>query len=221
MYILENLYEKYLSNKISLNSNSIPSNITLVISETDILNDKGMDKLKEYILWCRDLYIKVININVDVLEIEASLHMQTIKDLLQSLEDLVYKIPNGIGFEIYDPQGNIINKKLGHDMNVYVAIDFGGRYEITKAVKAVLEDVKLKKIKAEDISEKDIESHLMFKHEPDLLIKTGGTNLSDFMIWQSIYSEIIFIDVNWNNFRKIDLLRVLRDFQKRQRRYGK
>lgn len=61
----------------------------------------------------------------------------------------------------------------------------------------------------------------MFKHEPDLLIKTGGTNLSDFMIWQSIYSEIIFIDVNWNNFRKIDLLRVLRDFQKRQRRYGK
>ncbi|WP_269850430.1 undecaprenyl diphosphate synthase family protein [Methanosarcina horonobensis] len=53
------------------------------------------------------------------------------------------------------------------------------------------------------------------------MIRSGGQKLSDFLVWQSVYSELYFTDVNWNNVRKIDLMRVIRDFQKRQRRYGK
>ena len=65
-----------------------------------------------------------------------------------------------------------------------------------------------------------IERHLTFRYEPDLVIKSGGNHLTDFLIWQSVYSELFFSDVNWKFFRKIDFLRALRDFQFRKRRFG-
>jgi undecaprenyl diphosphate synthase len=52
------------------------------------------------------------------------------------------------------------------------------------------------------------------------VIKTGGYHLTDFLIWQSVYSELFFSDVNWKLFRKIDFLRALRDYQARVRRFG-
>ena len=131
------------------------------------------------------------------------------------------QLPKEIGFEIYDATGDTVKTRNGSKLMVYMVIDFGGRSEITKAVRNILEDVKTKKISPDRIEEKTIESHLMLKHEPDMVIRAGGKHLSDFMIWQSVYSELFFTDVNWGGFRKIDLLRVLRDFRKRQRRYGK
>ena len=76
-------------------------------------------------------------------------------------------------------------------------------------------------IKPEEIDEKQLESRLLVKHEPDIMIRSGGQKLSDFLVWQSVYSELYFTDVNWKEVRKIDLLRVIRDYQKRQRRYGR
>ncbi len=76
-------------------------------------------------------------------------------------------------------------------------------------------------LEPEDINEEVIESHLLFKFEPDIVIRAGGKRLTDFLIWQSVYSELYFTDVNWLDFRKVDFLRVIRDFQKRQRRFGK
>jgi undecaprenyl diphosphate synthase len=73
----------------------------------------------------------------------------------------------------------------------------------------------------EDITGGLIEQNLTIKSEPDLIIRAGGKHLSDFLIWQSVYSELYFTDVSWENFRKIDFYRIIRDFQKRQRRYGK
>ncbi|MGB4051813.1 MAG: undecaprenyl diphosphate synthase family protein, partial [Methanoculleus sp.] len=57
-------------------------------------------------------------------------------------------------------------------------------------------------------------------YEPDLVIKTGADHLTDFLIWQSVYSELFFLDVNWALLRKVDFLRALRDFQSRARRFG-
>ncbi len=65
-----------------------------------------------------------------------------------------------------------------------------------------------------------IESRLTFRCMPDLVIKTGGQHLTDFLIWLSVYSELFFSDVNWKYFRRIDFLRALRDFQFRERRFG-
>jgi undecaprenyl diphosphate synthase len=53
------------------------------------------------------------------------------------------------------------------------------------------------------------------------VIKTGGDHLTDFLIWQSVYSELFFSDVNWPLFRRLDLLRALRDYQSRARRFGR
>ena len=64
-------------------------------------------------------------------------------------------------------------------------------------------------MKPEDIDEATVESHLVFRTEPDLFIRTGEERLSDFLIWQSVYSELYFTDVNWEDFRKIDLLRAV------------
>jgi len=72
----------------------------------------------------------------------------------------------------------------------------------------------------EHIDEKTIESHLRFSQKPDLVIRAGGKQLSDFMIWQAAYSELYFTDINWSAFRKIDFLRAIRDCQRRERRFG-
>ena len=72
-----------------------------------------------------------------------------------------------------------------------------------------------------EIDAETVEDRLVFPDEPDLLIKTGAERLSDFMIWQSVYSELYFTDVNWRDFRKRDYLRALLDYQSRQRRFGR
>jgi undecaprenyl diphosphate synthase len=73
----------------------------------------------------------------------------------------------------------------------------------------------------EEVTEEKVESYLTFKYTPDLVIKSGGDHLTDFLIWQSVYSELFFLDVNWDLFRRVDFLRALRDFQARKRRFGK
>ena len=82
------------------------------------------------------------------------------------------------------------------------------------------------KIELDDITQKTIDENLYTAHlsnpEPDVIIRTSGEErLSDFLIWQSAYSELIFLDVYWPDFRKIDLMRAIRTYQKRSRRFGK
>ena len=104
---------------------------------------------------------------------------------------------------------------------VNISIGYGGKHELTNALQAIMRKVKDNDLKPEDIDEAVVESHLIFRTEPDLFIRTGEERLSDFLIWQSVYSELYFTDVNWEDFRKIDLLRAVRDYQYRQRRFGK
>jgi undecaprenyl diphosphate synthase len=76
-------------------------------------------------------------------------------------------------------------------------------------------------IPPEQVDEHLLESYLTFKYAPDIVVKSGGDHLTDFLIWQSVYSEIFFSDVNWKFFRKVDFLRILRDYQSRVRRFGR
>jgi len=105
------------------------------------------------------------------------------------------------------------------------AFAYGGRAEIVDATKIIAEQVKVGKLELDDINEDTFEKYLytshMTKQEPDLIIRTSGEErLSGFLLWQSAYSELIFLDVYWPDFRFIDLLRVIRTFQQRKRRYG-
>ncbi len=105
------------------------------------------------------------------------------------------------------------------------AIAYGGRTEIVDAVRALASDVKEEKLSLENIDEKVIESYLYTAHlpqcSPDLIIRTSGeVRLSNFLTWQGAYSELCFVDVYWPDFRKLDLLRAIRMYQRRQRRFG-
>ncbi len=105
------------------------------------------------------------------------------------------------------------------------AVAYGGRSEIVDAMTSLARDVRNEKISMEEISEEVIESYLYTSHlpkcNPDLIIRTSGeVRLSNFLTWQAAYSELCFVDVFWPDFRKLDLLRAIRMYQKRKRRYG-
>lgn len=107
-----------------------------------------------------------------------------------------------------------------------IAIAYGGRLEIVDAVRRISSKVAEGLLKPEDIDERVLEEHLytsyLPKPDPDLIIRTSGEErLSGFLLWQSAYSELCFLDVYWPEFRRIDLLRAIRTYQRRERRYGR
>ncbi|QRV01948.1 isoprenyl transferase [Arcanobacterium phocisimile] len=113
-------------------------------------------------------------------------------------------------------------------MIVNVAIGYGGRQEITQAVRDYLhEQAALGKTLAdvaESISVDAITSHIYTKGQPDpdLIIRTSGEQrMSGFMLWQTVHTELYFCETYWPDFRRIDFLRALRDFSSRERRKGK
>jgi tritrans,polycis-undecaprenyl-diphosphate synthase [geranylgeranyl-diphosphate specific] len=116
--------------------------------------------------------------------------------------------------------------KMYDDRFLNVALAYGGRAEIVDATKKIANKVKNGELKTEKINEKLFEKYLYTAHMPkqdaDLIIRTSGEErLSGFLSWQSAYSELCFVDVNWPDFRHIDLLRAVRTYQRRKRRFGK
>ena len=120
-----------------------------------------------------------------------------------------------------------VEKATAHYDNQFLnfAFAYGGRAEIVDAAKTIMQKVQDGELRLEDVNERTFEKYLytshMPKQEPDLIIRTSGEErLSGFLLWQSAYSELCFLDVYWPDFRLIDLLRAIRTFQKRKRRYG-
>ena len=104
-----------------------------------------------------------------------------------------------------------------------IALNYGGRAEIVKAVKEIAKDVEDKKIGIEDIDEEIISNKLYTKGEPDpdLLIRTSGEmRLSNFLPWQLVYSEFLFVDKYWPDFSEEDLDKAIIEYQKRTRKFG-
>lgn len=104
-----------------------------------------------------------------------------------------------------------------------LAIGYDGRLEIVDAFKKIAEGVKSGDIDIDDIDKDLINNNLYTEglEDPNLIIRTSGEErLSGFLLWQSSYSELYFCDVLWPEFRKIDFLRAIRDYQARDRRFG-
>ncbi len=105
-----------------------------------------------------------------------------------------------------------------------IAINYGGKDEIVKATKKIAQEIKENKISIEEIDEQTITDHLYTtgQPEPDLIIRTSGElRLSGFLIWQSAYSELLFIEKNWPDFDEKDLDNAIVEYEKRKRNYGK
>ncbi len=108
------------------------------------------------------------------------------------------------------------------DYIVNFALAYGGREEIVDAVKRVGRLIEEGKITDEEITEDLISKNLYMADEPDLIIRTGGDKrTSNFLIWQSHYSEWFFIEKTWPEFEKEDFLQIIEEFKQRERRFGK
>ena len=104
-----------------------------------------------------------------------------------------------------------------------MALNYGGRAEIIKAIKQISEKVKNDEIKIEDIDEELVSKNLYTKGmpDPDLLIRTSGEiRLSNFLPWQLVYSEFLFIQKYWPDFSEEDLENAIFEYQKRTRKFG-
>jgi undecaprenyl diphosphate synthase len=193
------LYE-YL---IAKDLRTFPKEMCFMLSDTDILSDAG--KLEKVIMWAKAFpEIKRIIFHISTGEAKK------IEKLLDP-QSLAKKTTVRISTPEHDTTSGMGTPEI------LIALGKKGRDEITDAIIAIANE----EIDPESITEETIESHLAYQVNPDFVIKTGGNHLTDFLIWQSVYSELFFTDINWNRFRKVDFLRALRDFQSRGRRYGR
>ncbi len=114
--------------------------------------------------------------------------------------------------------------KNNKGLNLCLAINYGSRQEIINSIKAIAFQVQNDKININDINEEKIKEFLYTVHmpDPDLLIRTGGEyRLSNFLLWQIAYTEIVMTETFWPEFRRPQLLDAIVEFQSRERRFGK
>jgi undecaprenyl diphosphate synthase len=108
-------------------------------------------------------------------------------------------------------------------LNLVVALNYGGRGEITAAARHILDDAMAGRLKPEALDEDMFQRYLSTADipDPDLVIRTSGEKrLSNFLLWQSAYAELVFIDTLWPDFSKQDFENVIREYARRERRYG-
>jgi tritrans,polycis-undecaprenyl-diphosphate synthase [geranylgeranyl-diphosphate specific] len=112
--------------------------------------------------------------------------------------------------------------KNNKGLQVNIALAYGGRQEITEAIKNIVKKIKDNTLSVDKINEDLIKDYLYISSEPDLIIRTGGEKrTSNFLAWQSAYSELIFLDKMWPEFNKQDLIECCEEYKSRKRNFGK
>lgn len=202
----------------------------------------GSNKLEDVLDWVWDLDVKVISVWIFSTE-NFSRDIDQISTIMKMAEEKTKQIRedhkiHSRGVQIrYSGDRTLLNESLRDQIDqteaatehyknyiLNVCLAYGGRAEITSAMKKIANLVKNDKLTIDQIDEDLITEHLYTNGlpDPDLIIRTSGSaRLSGFLMWQSTYSELYFTDVLWPYFRKIDLFRAIRDFQGRKRKFGK
>ncbi len=199
---------------------------------------QGAAVFKKTINWCRELGIKCATFYAfstenwkrpaDEVEGIMNLLRQYIKDIRAAAKENIRIIIIGdisrfdedIRSELVDIQHD---SKDNDGFITAIALNYGGRAEIVKAVKEIADMVAGGAVSSDDISEEMIEQHLYTGEMPplDLVIRPSGEQrLSNFLIWQAAYAEFVFMDVLWPDFSKKDLEYAVEQYALRNRRYG-
>jgi tritrans,polycis-undecaprenyl-diphosphate synthase [geranylgeranyl-diphosphate specific] len=204
----------------------------------------GANKVDELLNWCIQLDFKFITLYAFSTENFRRPH-EEVEELMKLIEEkLLSLLDNKVIHEnkikvkvigrrdllpksIQDAIERVEEKTEDYPERLLnMALAYGGRAEIVDATKEIAKKAVKGEINPDKINEKIFEKYLYTAHMPkqdaDLIIRTSGEErLSGFLSWQSAYSELCFVDVNWPDFRLIDLLRAVRTYQKRKRRFGK
>jgi undecaprenyl diphosphate synthase len=199
-------YDGYLSLRLRLSDAELPDRVALIITERDLLEQGAYDTMAAFLRWAIDYGAERVAVYVSVLDEGA------VPTLRRQFEAVDAPVPVAVRSPGDDERA---------DAPVQVSLGLGGKHELAGAIRSLATDVDAGELDPEEIDADDVEDRLVFPVAPDLVIRTGEERLSDFMIWQSVYSELYFTDVNWRNFRRRDYLRALRDYQQRQRRFGR
>jgi undecaprenyl diphosphate synthase len=200
------LYDRYLALRYRLRDDEPPDHVALVLTETDLLEQGAYETLREVLRWAFDYGASRVTISVSVLD-EA-----VVDTLAHELAEI-------------DAPRPVAVRAPGDTQRaaapIQVNIGLGGKREFAAAVQEIATAVEEDGLDPDEVTAADVEDRLVFPEEPDLLVKTGAERLSDFLIWQSVYSELYFTDVNWRDFRRRDYLRALLEYQERKRRFGR
>ncbi|AXK36147.1 isoprenyl transferase [Streptomyces armeniacus] len=200
----------------------------------------GAVKIQELLSWCAETDVEVVTLwmlstdNLNRAEEEVLPLVGIIEDTVRDLAaDGRWRVHHVGQLDLLPASTQKVLKEAEQDARenqgilVNVAVGYGGRQEITDAVRSLLADRATRGATLEDLAEtltvEDISEHLYTRGQPDpdLVIRTSGEQrLSGFMLWQSAHSEYYFCEVFWPAFRKVDFLRALRDYSARHRRYG-
>ncbi len=205
---------------------------------------RGADAVENLLDWCEEFDIKIITLyalsaeNMDRTGVEIDDLFGLIEARLQKLYDdpRIHRSRmrvKGIGRLDLLPQsirtvlGRLDDATKGYDNHfLNIALAYGGQNELVDAVKKIGAKIRDGEIGVDDIDKEEIEANLYTSHlpqsSPDMILRTSGEKrLSGFLMWQSVYSELVFMDIFWPEFRKIDLMRAIRTYQKRKRRLGR
>lgn len=203
-------------------------------------HEYGLRKLEELFGWCIELGVR-----------ELTLYCFSTENFKRSKKEIDYlfglfwnefwKMKSGQGIFKDKVKVNVIGRmnmfskkmrdamieamektKKNKALVVNFALAYGGRQEIIDAVKKIAENVKKGKIKVSDINEELVTNNLYLKSEPDIVIRPSGEiRTSNFLTWQSTYSEWFFIKKLWPEFTKQDLINCIEELNKRERRFGR
>lgn len=202
-------------------------------------HQKGVDSVRTIVESCAHLGVEVLTLytfsteNWKRPQDEVTTLMRLIVKALKNETDELHKnnirlttigdkttLPHEVQSELADAL-----EKTGKNtrMILNLALSYSGRWELTETVKTITEKVLNGELNKEDINEELISQNLATKDfpDPDLLIRSGGEyRISNYLLWQIAYSEIFVSDALWPDFRCINLVEAIKDFQKRERRYG-
>lgn len=199
----------------------------------------GVEALREVVQSCSRLKIEVLTVYAfstenwkrpkDEVSVLMSLLTDYLRKELAELDEnnvkiqtigLIEHLPREAQNELLNAQEKTKNNK-GLILNL--ALNYGGRNEILCAVKRIGDDLKKGKLDIEDIDEKRFSTYLFTAGlpDPDLLIRTSGEmRISNFLLWQLAYTEIVVIEEYWPNFNELKLLEAIKAYQQRDRRFG-
>ncbi len=204
-------------------------------------HDKGAQKIEMLIDWAKELNVKELTLYVfslqnfkrpkEEVDYLFNLFVRKFNELSEKeakLREKGIRI-NFVGRLFMFPKNvqqsaKKLMEKTGNNNELIVnfAMGYGGREEIIDAAKRIAEKVKENKLKIDDIDEETFEEHLYNASAPDIIIRTSGENrISNFLSYQSAYSEFFFINKLWPEFEKEDFVEVINNFRTRERRFGR
>ena len=201
--------------------------LLLTLSESDLLEDGSIDNLFARFPAVQNAGIETVIIHIDLLPAADFEKQRLLIDFFEERLNAAFQtfsFDGAVRYAVFSGRGEIETASgnfTGDDnFSVLFSLGLGGRDELKRILSTFIRDCKIGKAAPSDMTPDCISSRLLLPFEPDLILSSSKNRLSDFMIWQTVYSEYYFMDKSVRRWTDADLAKAFRAFQNRDRRYG-